>query len=162
MGSLSLDNKDLHTGSLSGSFQSPYFRQPLDENTYSRSLSSSLLISGPVPPTSPANDSKLVVDVEYDLLQYGAGSEEKFLDVVYSRCEIVRQHFKHILHFFQSQKVLRRVDIVFIFDRVKKNSSSHPSWIDKFFGHNLQIFSSLGLGILSCIMELQRLLCKAV
>ena len=138
MGSLSLDNKDLHTGSLSGSFQSPYFRQPLDENTYSRSLSSSLLISGPVPPTSPANDSKLVVDVEYDLLQYGAGSEEKVLDVVYSRCEIVREHFKHILHFFQSQKVLRPVDIVFIFDRVEKISSSHPSWIDKFFGHNLQ------------------------
>ena len=60
------------------------------------------------------------VDVEYDLLQYGAGSEGKVLDVVYSRCEIVREHFKHILHFFQSQKVLRPVDIVFIFTESRK------------------------------------------
>ena len=36
----SVEDDDLYTGRLNGSFYTPYFRQPFDENTYSRGVSS--------------------------------------------------------------------------------------------------------------------------
>ena len=54
------------TGRLTGSFSTPYFRQPFDENTFQHQFIGSLIINVPRS-VREASSSSLLIEVEYDI-----------------------------------------------------------------------------------------------
>ena len=74
----------MKTTSLNGSFSTAYFRQPFDDNKFQRALQSEVYL---YKPTGISNDSKIVIDIDNDLGDWGA--DEWVQVLVYKENQVV-------------------------------------------------------------------------
>ena len=74
----------LKTTSLNGSFSTAYFKQPFDDNKFQRALQSEVYLYKPI---GISNDSKIVIDIENDLGDWGA--DEWVQVLVYNENQVV-------------------------------------------------------------------------
>ena len=77
-------NFHLKTTSLNGSFSTAYFKQPFDDNKFQRALQSEVYLYKPI---GISNDSKIVIDIENDLGDWGA--DEWVQVLVYNENHVV-------------------------------------------------------------------------